>query len=133
MASQNFPAGLRVLVVDDDPLCLRIVEKMLKRCQYTGKSAVLDDLGTAEHLRPFPGARKSRPICTAPFAVYLLATRLHEEEEARLGNIRERVNAFARSNDVARETPGRSGRVPVTPHATGRPNAQPHAWGFSSS
>lgn len=32
-----FPAGLRVLVVDDDPLCLRIVEKMLKRCQYVGE------------------------------------------------------------------------------------------------
>jgi CheY-like chemotaxis protein len=31
-----FPAGLRVLVVDDDPLCLRIVEKMLHRCQYVG-------------------------------------------------------------------------------------------------
>ena len=33
----TFPAGLRVLVVDDDPLCLRIVEKMLKRCQYVGE------------------------------------------------------------------------------------------------
>ena len=35
-AQPVFPAGLRVLVVDDDPLCLRIVEKMLKRCQYEG-------------------------------------------------------------------------------------------------
>lgn len=34
IANPRFPAGLRVLVVDDDPLCLRIVEKMLKRCQY---------------------------------------------------------------------------------------------------
>ena len=33
----TFPAGLRVLVVDDDPLCLRIVDKMLKRCQYVGE------------------------------------------------------------------------------------------------
>ena len=32
----KFPAGLRVLVVDDDPLCLRIVEKMLRRCHYEG-------------------------------------------------------------------------------------------------
>ena len=36
VANPRFPVGLRVLVVDDDPLCLRIVEKMLKRCQYEG-------------------------------------------------------------------------------------------------
>jgi hypothetical protein len=29
-------AGLRVLVVDDDPLCLKITEQMLKRCNYEG-------------------------------------------------------------------------------------------------
>ncbi|KAK7319081.1 hypothetical protein RJT34_03794 [Clitoria ternatea] len=29
-----FPAGLRVLVVDDDPTWLRILEKMLKKCYY---------------------------------------------------------------------------------------------------
>lgn len=29
-----FPAGLRVLVVDDDFTCLRIVEQMLRRCSY---------------------------------------------------------------------------------------------------
>ncbi|GER27667.1 response regulator 1 [Striga asiatica] len=32
--SDQFPAGLRVLVVDDDPTCLRILEKMLKNCFY---------------------------------------------------------------------------------------------------
>ncbi|CAA0834841.1 Two-component response regulator ARR1 [Striga hermonthica] len=32
--SDQFPAGLRVLVVDDDPTCLRILEKMLKNCYY---------------------------------------------------------------------------------------------------
>ncbi|XP_054804891.1 two-component response regulator ORR26-like isoform X2 [Prosopis cineraria] len=30
----NFPAGLRVLVVDDDPTWIRILEKMLKKCSY---------------------------------------------------------------------------------------------------
>ncbi|MBA0606176.1 hypothetical protein Godav_018684, partial [Gossypium davidsonii] len=30
----QFPAGLRVLVVDDDPTCLMIFEKMLKACLY---------------------------------------------------------------------------------------------------
>ncbi|KAL3829360.1 hypothetical protein ACJIZ3_018162 [Penstemon smallii] len=30
----QFPVGLRVLVVDDDPTCLRILEKMLRNCLY---------------------------------------------------------------------------------------------------
>ncbi|TXG57060.1 hypothetical protein EZV62_018373 [Acer yangbiense] len=30
----QFPAGLRVLVVDDDLTCLRILEQMLRRCLY---------------------------------------------------------------------------------------------------
>uniref|UniRef100_A0A7N0UBJ4 Two-component response regulator n=1 Tax=Kalanchoe fedtschenkoi TaxID=63787 RepID=A0A7N0UBJ4_KALFE len=33
-ASDRFPAGLRVLVVDDDPTCLAILERMLKSCLY---------------------------------------------------------------------------------------------------
>nr|GMD63747.1 two-component response regulator ARR2-like [Ipomoea batatas] len=32
--SDQFPVGLRVLVVDDDPTCLRILEKMLRNCRY---------------------------------------------------------------------------------------------------
>ncbi|XP_030527672.1 two-component response regulator ARR11 isoform X2 [Rhodamnia argentea] len=32
--STAFPAGLRVLVVDDDPTWLKILEKMLKKCSY---------------------------------------------------------------------------------------------------
>lgn len=35
--NNQFPAGLRVLVVDDDPTCLRILEKMLWNCHYEGK------------------------------------------------------------------------------------------------
>ncbi|KAF8390576.1 hypothetical protein HHK36_025103 [Tetracentron sinense] len=31
-----FPIGLRVLVVDDDPTWLKILEKMLKKCSYEG-------------------------------------------------------------------------------------------------
>lgn len=46
--SKGFPIGLRVLVVDDDPLCLKIVEKMLKRCQYEGACL-------ARHMRPVIG------------------------------------------------------------------------------
>eukprot|EP01018_Ginkgo_biloba_P022797 Gb_37200 [translate_table: standard] len=33
----NFPAGLRVLVVDDDLTCLKILEKMLRKCLYQGR------------------------------------------------------------------------------------------------
>ena len=36
VASDQFPVGLKVLVVDDDIICLRIVEQMLRRCQYYG-------------------------------------------------------------------------------------------------
>ncbi|KAJ0961147.1 hypothetical protein J5N97_000897 [Dioscorea zingiberensis] len=34
VATFGFPAGLRVLVVDDDPTCLKTIEKLLWRCQY---------------------------------------------------------------------------------------------------
>ncbi|KAM6544127.1 hypothetical protein CsatB_008574 [Cannabis sativa] len=30
----QFPIGMRVLAVDDDPLCLRLLEALLRRCQY---------------------------------------------------------------------------------------------------
>lgn len=36
--SESFPVGLRVLVVDDDPTWLKILEKMLKKCSYEGTS-----------------------------------------------------------------------------------------------
>ncbi|KAH7415817.1 hypothetical protein KP509_14G062100 [Ceratopteris richardii] len=34
LINDTFPVGLRVLVVDDDPICLLIVDRMLQRCQY---------------------------------------------------------------------------------------------------
>lgn len=37
MVYEQFPAGLRVLVVDDDITCLRIIEQMLHRCRYHGR------------------------------------------------------------------------------------------------
>jgi hypothetical protein len=35
-AVDEFPAGLRVLVVDDDPICLMILDRMLRQCSYQG-------------------------------------------------------------------------------------------------
>ncbi|XP_075490333.1 two-component response regulator ARR12-like isoform X2 [Primulina tabacum] len=32
--SDKFPAGLRVLAVDDDPICLKLLETLLRKCQY---------------------------------------------------------------------------------------------------
>ena len=35
-ANDPFPVGMRVLAVDDDPTCLRLLEGLLRRCQYQG-------------------------------------------------------------------------------------------------
>jgi len=34
--NDQFPIGMRVLAVDDDRTCLKILEKLLQRCQYHG-------------------------------------------------------------------------------------------------
>lgn len=33
---EQFPVGMRVLAVDDDPTCLRLLDTLLRRCQYNG-------------------------------------------------------------------------------------------------
>jgi two-component response regulator (ARR-B family) len=33
----QFPVGMRVLAVDDDPVCLKVLETLLRRCQYHGQ------------------------------------------------------------------------------------------------
>ncbi|KAL6911971.1 hypothetical protein ACP4OV_000776 [Aristida adscensionis] len=33
-ARDQFPVGMRVLAVDDDPVCLKVLETLLRRCQY---------------------------------------------------------------------------------------------------
>lgn len=37
----EFPVGMRVLVVDDDPICLMVLERMLHRCSYRGMPPML--------------------------------------------------------------------------------------------
>lgn len=34
--TDQFPIGMRVLAVDDDPVCLKVLETLLRRCQYHG-------------------------------------------------------------------------------------------------
>lgn len=34
----QFPVGMRVLAVDDDPVCLKVLETLLRRCQYHGQN-----------------------------------------------------------------------------------------------
>uniref|UniRef100_A0A453GKA9 Response regulatory domain-containing protein n=1 Tax=Aegilops tauschii subsp. strangulata TaxID=200361 RepID=A0A453GKA9_AEGTS len=33
-AEDKFPEGLRILVVDDDRVCLKVLEALLRRCNY---------------------------------------------------------------------------------------------------
>jgi two-component response regulator ARR-B family len=33
----QFPVSMRVLAVDDDPVCLKVLENLLRRCQYHSK------------------------------------------------------------------------------------------------
>lgn len=35
-ATDPFPVGMRVLAVDDDPICLKVIENLLRKCQYHG-------------------------------------------------------------------------------------------------
>lgn len=32
----RFPVGMRILAVDDDPTCLKLLETLLRRCHYHG-------------------------------------------------------------------------------------------------
>jgi len=32
----RFPVGMRVLAVDDNPTCLKVLENLLRKCQYQG-------------------------------------------------------------------------------------------------
>ena len=41
MDANKFPAGLRVLAVDDDRISLMILEKQLKHCNYNGEHSRL--------------------------------------------------------------------------------------------
>jgi CheY-like chemotaxis protein len=33
---KKFPVGMRILAVDDDPICLKVLENLLRKCQYEG-------------------------------------------------------------------------------------------------
>lgn len=44
---QDFPAGMRVLVVEDDPNCLADLTQILESCGYKGTLAAILDLLTS--------------------------------------------------------------------------------------
>jgi two-component response regulator (ARR-B family) len=58
-----FPAGLKVLVVDDDPLCLKVVEHMLRRCNYQGGLATSPRAGIRTLAYVPPPRYTSRWLC----------------------------------------------------------------------
>jgi len=35
-SGDRFPVGMRVLAVDDNPICLKVLETLLRKCQYQG-------------------------------------------------------------------------------------------------
>lgn len=41
VSADRFPVGMRVLAVDDDPTCLKVLESLLRKCQYQGIYAPL--------------------------------------------------------------------------------------------
>ena len=48
---QDFPAGMRVLVVEDDPNDLEDLTQILERCGYKGTwAAILDPLASVLHV-----------------------------------------------------------------------------------
>lgn len=52
--ASSFPAGLRVLLVDDDPVCLMVIGQMLRACQYEGRcTALFSDSSTSGLLAAF--------------------------------------------------------------------------------
>ena len=34
--TKKFPVGMSVLAVDDDPICLKVLETLLVKCEYQG-------------------------------------------------------------------------------------------------
>lgn len=60
----EFPAGLRVLLVDDDATCLKIIEMMLRKCHYDG---TICPRVCRLLLKPFPSQSPSFVFRTALF------------------------------------------------------------------
>jgi hypothetical protein len=42
----QFPVGMKVLVVDDDPTCLAVLNRMLVQCRYDGERIAFAHLPT---------------------------------------------------------------------------------------
>ena len=96
----KFPAGLRVLVVDDDPLCLRIVDKMLRRCQYEGAMARRNDFARDFACDPTRGTRRGGDPLAPPLDMQRGASRLSASPRVLSTAFSDRV--FCRAPRIAR-------------------------------
>uniref|UniRef100_A0A0D9XRI9 Response regulatory domain-containing protein n=1 Tax=Leersia perrieri TaxID=77586 RepID=A0A0D9XRI9_9ORYZ len=45
VVAENFPEGMRVLAVDDNPVCLKVLEVTLRHCKY--HATMMRDVETA--------------------------------------------------------------------------------------
>jgi hypothetical protein len=46
----QFPVGMKVLVVDDDPTCLAVLNRMLVQCRYDGEPAAFAPISSLPSL-----------------------------------------------------------------------------------
>ncbi|RWW45811.1 hypothetical protein BHE74_00048319 [Ensete ventricosum] len=71
----EFPAGLRVLLVDDDATCLKIIDMMLRKCHYDGTICLRI---CRLPLKPFPSLSPALflciPYCALPLLLHLTET-----------------------------------------------------------
>ena len=68
----GFLSGLKVMVVDDDPLCLKVVEHMLKRCSYTGMLLATERSATCLQYCGIAECTKMPAVTTCPNGVTAL-------------------------------------------------------------
>jgi hypothetical protein len=69
----QFPVGMKVLVVDDDPTCLAVLNRMLVQCRYDGERAAFAPISSLpSRLPPCCGGVLSYACVVLPPADSLL-------------------------------------------------------------
>uniref|UniRef100_A0A175YI66 Response regulatory domain-containing protein n=1 Tax=Daucus carota subsp. sativus TaxID=79200 RepID=A0A175YI66_DAUCS len=95
--SDEIPEGLRVMIVDDDPTCLMILQKMLRSCGYQDTSASLANFGSLHLLErakdAFGRCASLRYAFGAVYPCALRVTQCHRADIA-LSLLREKKSGF---------------------------------------